>query len=203
MNKTTKQVAALVCQELFIQGLVQDKHHHQHAQNDRNCADDYSAASLVQRALAVRGFQHSVGWKKQCYQGCCKLLQLCLLPRLHALCLLQPFAYYTFIMSHHKEGIANLRTSSLCRPARVLLVLVVLDRGGGQGGHGEQGQLHLGYCMAVQQTVCPGKVCLQASCLLLTAPQTSLHCSLHQTQHRTKLRNCKQNAHVQGCMLAS
>ncbi|KAA6418019.1 MAG: hypothetical protein FRX49_12019 [Trebouxia sp. A1-2] len=42
--------------------------------------------------------------------------------------------------------------------ARVLLVLVMLDRGGGQGGHWEQGQLHLGHSMAVQQALCPGKV---------------------------------------------
>ena len=81
----------------------------------------------------------------------------------------------------HKEGIANLRTSSLCRSARVLLVLVMLDRGGGQGGHWEQGQLHLGHSMAVQQALCPGKVCLQASYPLLTAPQPSLNCSLQQT----------------------
>ncbi len=135
--------------------------------------------------------------------GCCMLLQSCLLSCLHASCLLHPFAYYASVHLHSKEGIANLGTGSLCRSARVLLVLVMLDRGGGQGGHGEQGQLHLGHSMAVQQALCPGKVCLQASYLLLTAPQPSLNCSLQQTQRSMKLRDCIQNAHVQGCMLAS
>ena len=46
--------------------------------------------------------------------------------------------------------------AALCKPAaRVFLVLVMADRGGGQGGHGEEGQLHLGHCMAVQQALGP------------------------------------------------
>lgn len=49
------------------------------------------------------------------------------------------------------------------------------DRGGGQGGHGEQGQLHLGYSMAVQQALSPGQVSLQAGYLLLTGPPSSLN----------------------------
>lgn len=111
---------------------------------------------------------------------------------MHASSLLQPFAYYVLAHSHHKEGTANLRADSLCRSARVLLVLVVLDRGAGQGGHGEQRQLHLGHSMAVQQALCAGKVCLQASYLLLTAPQPSLNCSLQETQPSIQLRNCIQ-----------
>lgn len=171
-----KAGCSLGMQTLLFQCLVRDKHHHENARNDCNCPDGLFSC-MPCTVSPVSGCGHSVRWMKRCYEGCCTLLQLCL----HASCLLQRFACYTSMHLRHKEGIANLRTSSLCRSARVLLVLVMLDRGGGQGGHWEQGQLHLGHSMAVQQALCPGKVCLQASYPLLTAPQPSLNCSLQQT----------------------
>lgn len=83
----------------------------------------------------------------------------------------------------HKPSAAHLAVGCPAKPADALLLLpVMLHRGLGQGGHGEQGQLHLGHCMAVHQALSPGQVSLQAGQLLLTSPQLHLHCCLH-TQH--------------------
>lgn len=81
-----------------------------------------------------------------------------------------------------RQKSSDLVSGGLCRPARVLLVLVMPDRGRSQGGHGEQGQLHLGHSVAVQQALCSGQVSLQPCHLLLTAPQPSLPCSLDQAE---------------------